>query len=451
MRRFLSEQITKICAFWSYLKKLIMRNPKRDGSVSSAGSSGPQKIRWVVTFDKVLEPEDDASIDKQFLSCTKEGDGRCISARRIKGNSALVELWEFEGPEVDIRTHKQKITAGVSSTGTHSDLDFEIDFKEHFPEGLNFDDFTFPAFSHNGKGEQPLLIAVLDTGVDTSVIPPQYLWHDKESGRPGRSFIKNDGEIEDDDKDRHGTMVTSLILEQFRHFKDYPVQIMNLKTHDANGKGDLFAIMDAICFAKKNGADIINASWGFYHDEDIVNSYLKDLITKTLLDEGILFVTVAGNKIPGSGPYFFPATFGKGIPDEQKNLLVVTSLNDTLEKVSKNHNSSPEWVDFGVPADFNQAIGDAEYYTYKLPLKRKPPYVDPKPDDYLAVSGTSFATAIATGRIATFVKVRKGNKKEMIEDIGDALFGLSPALEEAIIGGRYLKRTSIPLTTTSMS
>jgi len=421
-----------------------MRNPKRDGSLSSAGSSVHQKIRWVVTFDKVPEPEDDASINKQFLSCTKEGNGRCISARRIKGNSSLVELWEFEGPEVDIRTHKQKITAGVSSTGTHSDLDFEIDFKEHFPEGLNFDDFTFPAFSHNGKGEQPLLIAVLDTGVDTSVIPPQYLWHDKETKRPGRSFIKNDGKIEDDDKDRHGTMVTSLILEQFRNFPDYPVQIMNLKTHDANGKGDLFAVMDAICFARENGADIINASWGFYQEQDITDSHLKDLIIKTLFDKKILFVTVSGNKIPGSGPYFFPATFGKGVSDEQKNLIVVTSISDAMDRVSDYHNSSPEWVDFGVPADtIRNDDGEREYYIYKQLFRSKK---DPKITHSVSMSGTSFATAIATGRISTFGKGR-GNKKKMIDEIGAALFDANPSLEEAIIGGRFLKRRSDPTAT----
>lgn len=414
-----------------------MKNPDNVDSGSIEENSENQRVRLVVMFDEVPSSDDDKFIEECIHNCTSEWDDKCTHAKRIRGNSSHVELWEFEGTPTSIRTHSDRILSGVSSTKTHSE-NFEIDFQEQIAEEPKLNGFTFPAFSHNGNGEEPLLIAVLDTGVDTSVIPREFLWHDKESGQPGKSFIKNEGRIEDDDKYRHGTLVSSLILEQFRDFPDFPVQIMNLKTHNGDGKGDLFAIMDAICFARENGADIINASWGFYQDEEISDSLLKKLITESLLNQEILFITVSGNKIPGSGPYFFPATFGKGISDEQKNLIVVTSINDKMDKVNVNHNSSPEWVDFGVPADSIQKDdGKREYYIYNQLFQSKS---DPELTHSISVSGTSFATAIATGRIATFGKDRKGNKKKIIDDIGSALFDANSSLEEAIIGGMYLKR-----------
>lgn len=422
-----------------------MKDSYNVDSQSIAGGSGTQRARWVVMFDKVPSSKDDEFIEGCIHNCTSEGDEKCTHAKRIKGKSAMVELWEFEGTPTNIRTHKEIILSGVSSTNTHAESNFEIDFKEQRVQAFNLNEFTFPPYSYLGKEKKPLLIAVLDTGVDTSIIPHEFLWqHDKQLGK---SFIKNKGKIEDDDENRHGTLVSSLILEQFKDFQDYPVQIMNLKTHDGNGKGDLFAIMDAICFAKENGADIINASWGFYQNEEIASSYLKNLITETLLNEKILFITVSGNKTEDIGQFFYPAGFGKGIPDEQKNMLVVTSLNNGMNKVSETQNSSPEWVDFGVPADFTQNFENREYFMFKLPFKKKPTYVDSTMDNSLSVSGTSFAAAIATGRIGTLGVERKRNKRDLFLQVDGEVFGENPSLSEAINGGRFLKRKLSPSTT----
>src|SRR5690606_31753378 len=144
---------------------------------------------------------------------------------------------------------------------THAEFNYDIGFRDDEPEPLNLQAFNFPFSGPKpGKNNGTIKIAVLDTGIDTGFFPTDYLW--RENGIYGRSFIKNEGAIEDDDAYRHGTLVSSLILNQF---KDYPVQIMNLKTHNADGKGDLFSIVDAICFAMEQKVDIINASWGFYY------------------------------------------------------------------------------------------------------------------------------------------------------------------------------------------
>lgn len=414
-------------------------------SQSIAGDTDTQKVRYVVMFDNEPSEKDDHFIKDYISNCTSSGANKCTRAKRIKGKSSLVELWEFEGNPANIRTHTQKITAGVSSTNTHSESNFEIDFKEDQHEEIDLSKFKFP--SSGGRKGEPILIAVLDTGVKTDFIPKEFLW--KHEGRYGKSFIKNGGEIEDDDKDLHGTLVSSYILNQFKDFPDYPVQIMNLKTHDKNGKGDLFAIMDAICFARKEGAAIVNASWGFYQNEDIKKSYLKDLITKNLSEDNILFVTVSGNINPkiDEGKFFFPALFGKGISDKRKNIIVVTSLNKEGDKVSETQNSSYKWVDLGVPGDYTKISRDKEYNMFELPFERR--NGTGTPINYSFISGTSFAAAIATGRIATFLSYKRGKRndlgtiKKLIGTSGDLLFSNNKVLKKAIKGGRSLKRHSI--------
>lgn len=430
---------------------ITVTNIRMKKNFTNTGDPGPvqegndiQKMRWVVTFDKEPSEKDDHFIKDYINKCRSSGDN--IRAKRIKGKSSLVELWEFEGNSANIHTHTQKITAGVSSTNTHSEFNFEIDFKEDAHEEIDLTKFKFPS-SGNRKSD-PILIAVLDTGVKTDFIPKEYLW--QHEGRYGKSFIKNGGEIEDDDKNLHGTLVSSFILNQFKDFPDYPVQIMNLKTHDENGKGDLFAIMDAICFAKKEGAAIINASWGFYQNEDISKSYLKDLITKTLYKKNIIFVTVSGNINPeiDEGNYFFPALFGKDISDKRKNIIVVTSLNTEGDKVSETQNSSSQWVDLGVPGDFSKVLDKKEYHLFELPFEKKNGAADSMTNNFSFISGTSFAAAIATGRIATFLSY-KGSKrkglgtiKKLIGTSGDLLFSNNKLLKKAIKGGRSLKRKS---------
>jgi len=423
-----------------------MKDSKSNISASKVVDDDTQKARWVVTFDKEPSVEDDDFIEGYIQNCTSSGDHTCTKAKRIKGKSSLVELWEFEGNPADIRTHTQKITAGVSSTNTHSETNFEIDFKEDQHEEINLSKFKFP--SSGNERENPILIAVLDTGVKTDFIPKEFLW--EHEGRYGKSFIKNGGEIEDDDKDLHGTLVSCFILDQFKHFPDYPVKIMNLKTHDKNGKGDLFAIMDAICFAKEKGAAIINASWGFYQNEDISKSYLKDLITKTLYKKNILFVTVSGNINPeiDEGNYFFPALFGRGISDKRKNLIVVTSLNTAGDKVSETQNSSFKWVDLGVPGDFTKVSDNKEYYMFELPFEKQNGSSKSMTNNFSFISGSSFAAAIATGRIATFLysqhqkRKKLGTIKKLIGKSGDLLFLNNSLLKKAIKGGRSLKRKS---------
>ena len=95
----------------------------------------------------------------------------------------------------------------------------------------------------------------------------------------------------------HGTLVSQYIINEFATSQNKAVELMALKTHDKDGRGDLFSSICAIHYAMEKGAQIINASWGFYYYEDGPHPYLNNLITNVLREKGILFVAAAGNKI----------------------------------------------------------------------------------------------------------------------------------------------------------
>jgi hypothetical protein len=171
--------------------------------------------------------------------------------------------------------------------------------------------------------------------------------------------------------------------------------------------------MRAITYAIENKATIINASWGFYSYYQNLDLFLKKVISNKLKNNGVLFISAAGNKIQEvdeeatkifleSHPRFFP----KNKPNEQftrslrnlafhnffpaclsnsiNNFITVTTVHG--DEVSKTQNYSNRHVDLGITAD---ALSDGEM-VFKLPFQESG-----------IRSGSSFATAIATGMIGS--------------------------------------------------
>lgn len=432
-----------------------------------------QTTKWVITFDEKPISSELDGIEKAL-----KDEKNCLK-RRFIGTDEMVELWELEGSEIEIKTNIQTILSGVHSTNTHNGLNIGIGFKEENAINLDISKYKLPDFGEIRPDQEEILIAVLDTGVSTALIPEEYLWKNSKDGKYGKSFINNGGKVEDDDRNLHGTLVSSFIINQFKD-SGYRVKIMNLKTHDGNGKGDLYAIVDAIYFAKKNHAKIVNASWGFYNSQLFEDSYLKELIFNKLYEEGVLFVTVSGNKQANDGAqesYFYPGEFGRGVLEEKKNMIVVTTVSPNSPSFSKTQNFSPDWVDLGVPCDYVTRIGNKFHYVFELPFKRKDEFVDGESPVF--VSGSSFAAAIASGLMGSFlsenyfpeiykkgenetanmkeqvgakgsadeknpdVKRKPINKKKLIDIIGSDLFGQRGALSSGIKDGRILKRKII--------
>lgn len=213
---------------------------------------------------------------------------------------------------------------------------------------------------------------------------------------------------------------------------------MPLKTHDKNGVGDLFGIICAIHFAIAKGAQIINASWGFYYYYELPIPYLKTLISNVLRKQGILFVTASGNKIDVDdvlAKQLYMAEYGEVLTDSQlRNLVihnfypanlstitnsVVTVTTTDGSTVSASQNYAKEYVDLGVMADQVSKEG----MMFKLPFDTG--------EKEALISGSSFATAIATGLIGANCK-----KSGYVPNIkkADFLSALSVLMNEDLTG-----------------
>jgi hypothetical protein len=355
-------------------------------------------------------------------------DASKLKTRKCSSCDGDVELWQ--APDIHTRIHADGLAAGTKSPGSSRPVGqdglgyYSLNFKQNIPmdslgkfENLN----GIKKIENDTRGKEVVRIAVLDTGINTEqIIGTSYLWTNPESknkcypgDRFGWNFINDDGDVRDDNLNLHGTLVSHFIINQFATSQNKAVELMTLKTHDENGSGDLFKSICAIHYAMKKGAQIINASWGFYYYEDGAHPYLDYLITNVLRKQGILFVAAAGNKMQDADDFahkaYKAAHGGSDIPDSylrnleyhnfypaclsKKDNNVVTVTTADKNRVSPSQNYSSRYVDLGAMPD-------------DLTLMRfKEPFVLPAgtPGAVKTVSGSSFAAAIVTGRIGAFL------------------------------------------------
>lgn len=311
--------------------------------------------------------------------------------------------------------------------------------------------------------QKEIVIAVLDTGIEPDLIPEEYLWVDPEASKEksylqnlsngvyGRNFVAGpettakeiDGkmvlgdpeilDIRDDHPLLHGTMMCAYIINQFRH-SEYAVKIMCLKTHRADGTGDLEAIYRAIHYARYHGADFINASWAFPAIEAESYSILRDGIQQVISDNHSLFLTVSGNRSSEfPDRHYYPAKFGKRSSGSPLGVLVAATVDSNKSTVSPSEMHSKDYVDFGVPCD-KEMVGK---FLYELPLKQISGVVGYQ-------QGASVAVAKATGFLASqlpehlFANKHFRNKAGILEYDTNTSFSTYPVLSDMIIGGRVL-------------
>ena len=400
-----------------------------------------------------------------------------VKIRTCDSCNSYVELWQ--GANIHTVIHEEGIRAGTVSGGSRgvgedSLARYSLNYIQHLPvdplpsiRQYKFRDKPVPM---SGSAKDTVIIAVLDTGIDTmNVVRSQYLWkNSKERNNPGTdddsncyrddtfgwNFIGNSPQIHDDNLNLHGTLISQFILSEFEKFPNNFPQIMTLKTHDNQGRGDLFSAICALHYALDKGADIINASWGFYYYHDDTHPYLDSLITKVMRDKGVLFVTASGNKIDEIDAYAqasYQKEHGVSLPDsvlrnlevhnfypaclaeQTNNVMVATTTNGS--KISPTQNYSSRFVDFGVVAD----TIDPSVMKFQVPFTSAPVFI----------SGSSFATAILTGKIGALADKSAFqtslNKQDIINNIASGASGVmqtSGSLDSRnlVRDGRYIKR-----------
>jgi hypothetical protein len=345
-----------------------------------------------------------------------------------------VVLFKSRDPDlITIITTLGKESGTLSPSG-NSGEEYSLNYYQKVPIGTNNPiDLNKDEEDVTVVNKEEIVVAVLDTGLDTNLVDPKYLWENTsvaaepdcyKGAKSGWNFVENCSHFHDDDPGKHGTIVTKYIINEFKKSPNNSVKIMPLKTHNANGEGDLFGILCAIYFAKVKGANIINASWGLYCYEGDPFRLMSRLIKKKLQEAGILFITAAGNRIEaedvkaieifknknqGKTPedhqlrnldihHYYPAHLSKLKPDEEgaENTVITVTTTDGKE-VCDTQNFSNQFVDVGVQADATVKSEDeakAKEMKFKVPFRTKPPKE--------LISGSSFATAIATGVIGAY-------------------------------------------------
>jgi hypothetical protein len=438
-----------------------------------------QKERYVADEIIIMYKGTPTAESRDSIKTNLINAGIDISALKIKQcNScgSYIELWQADNIHTTI--HGEGISLGTvngKSEGVGEDdlAQYSLNFIQRLPIDALPDRrrFKFDGSLKTGAGKDTIVIAVLDTGVDTTkLVKSKHLWKnriEKESNAVdpdancyvgddfGWNFIGENSSVYDDNVNLHGTLVTQYIVSEFKSSPNNLVQIMSLKTHDDQGSGDLFSSICALHYAMDKGANIVNASWGFYYYNDSPHPYLDSLVTKVLKQKGILFITAAGNKIDEIDAYakhvyqeehgipfpdsllrnleyhnFYPAC----LSDSLNNVITVTTTDGSA--ISPTQNYSSLYVDLGVKAD----TVNTSSMKFVLPFSAPRVYM----------SGSSFATAIATGKIGSNLPKDQyvpGIEKQavinkIIDQTGSSVFNDSQALKDGklIRDGRFTKR-----------
>ncbi|MEJ7736675.1 MAG: S8 family serine peptidase [Chitinophagaceae bacterium] len=365
---------------------------------------------------------------------------------------------------------KGQVTAGSQSPTTGEDgpvfysRNYRVRHKKPYMPRITSVERPSPV---NNLGRS-VKVAVFDTGIEPGELS-NYAYNYSGSSciagaESGWNFIKQNRDYRDDNDIKHGTIVTRFITDQVVKAKRNRIEVLPVKTHDANGISDLFNVLCAFAYAKEMGVQVVNASFGFYvprrmlspeddpYDPNVLllRKYIEHYLTKN----NILLITAAGNSDKVNlrrtfeehgRPYrptdprdlnqvsFYPASLARN-PDFA-NVIAVTTvfINKGKGSVSPDQNFSKDVVDIGVMADG----ASKDDYVFNNPLLNKNE----------TVNGSSFAAPIVTGiicanydRIKTVIN-RKGFKKDDIwKELGSQFVSRNETLTDKIKGGKVIVR-----------
>ncbi|WEK35052.1 MAG: S8 family serine peptidase [Candidatus Pseudobacter hemicellulosilyticus] len=411
-----------------FIKEYGNTNPVRWGEKGVFEGKGVsyRDDELLIFYKQPPTPESKKQIEQDIIS-----NGVTVTeVRKCNDCDGYVELWK--GSNIHTIVHGDGVKAGSGrggskGVGEDSLARYSLNYINRLPvditDGMPNPNNSKPASKTavSGAGKDTILIAVLDTGIDTLAwIGSNQLWvnpGEKKGGNDkdhncyiddinGWNFLSNTPNFHDDNM--HGTLVSRYIMDEFTAASPHFVQLMGLKTHDHTGSGDLFSTICAIHYAVKKGAKIINASWGFYYYEDNPHPYLDSLITNICRSKGILFLAAAGNKIPqedllaksiyqqryGTTPSdaalrnlalhnFYPANFSKA----DNNVITVTTTDGSQVSATQNWNAT--YASLAIKAD----VVTSTHMKFLMPFA----------STTFEISGSSFATAIATGKIGAWL------------------------------------------------
>jgi|GEM_PF-1803897 len=277
------------------------------------------------------------------------------------------------------------------------------------------------------------IVAVLDTGIDINHPDlADHIWIN-ENERKGKSGVDDDGNgfIDDvngwdfyrnnarvynsEDDDVHGTHVAGTIAASINNNIGIAgiapnVKIMPLKFIGPDG-GTTFSAIQAIQYAKDNGAQIVNNSWSG------VSGHSGDVLEQAIENSGMLFVVAAGNEgIDIDKNPKYPASY------TSENMIKVAAV-DSRGYLAKFSNYGFRHVDVAAP-------GVSILSTVPRNQRGK--------EEYRYYSGTSMATPHVSGTAALLLGLY-GDKKpseivQVLKESGTSIV----SLDDMIFSGKMI-------------
>jgi hypothetical protein len=368
--------------------------------------------------------------------------------KKCSGCDDALEVWE--GATVQNFITGEVARASTSPKGQPSGEDDTLYYSLNFIVELPIDKrpgtYQPVVLPPQNRSNFPVItLAVFDTGVDPDITSNNTasVVTCKPGGDKGWNFVAENNSVADDFPVKHGTIVSKYILDEVKANRSgNNVNILPVKIFATDGTSDLFAVLCGFAYAKKAGAQIINASFGFYYYIDEPPAILLKYTEAMLTANNIILVAAAGNRIVDEDTeaaklglagadlrnldrhYFYPGGLSKFLP----NVFCVTTANKTTGAVSPTQNFSNTRVDVGT----SPAAGAG--YEFVHPFA---------PDQ--TISGSSFATPIFAGKLCSWysqVVSAPFNKEAILLSLKAkaVVFDDVPALNALIKNGRYVTR-----------
>lgn len=229
-------------------------------------------------------------------------------------------------------------------------------------------------------------VAIIDTGIDFS--------HPLFAGRMASAFydfVDNDPNPNDEPNGRgsgHGTFVAGLIA-----LAAPEARIMPIRAFSSDGRGTSFNIAKAIRFARDNGANVINLSFGLIEPDGMIRDAINYAYSSSYL------VAAAGND--NLDFLQFPSALSK--------MCSVASTTDNDRKAAfSNFNKNI----------FVSAPGESLYSAYPGRL-------------WAYWTGTSFSTALVSAEAAQLLalnpKQNRSDLDKIVQSTGVSIDGLNPS------------------------
>ncbi len=201
--------------------------------------------------------------------------------------------------------------------------------REHYSWGVAATglDTMLNRIRDNGIIPAGVTVAVLDSGV---TIENPYL-----AGRLLAGYNALDASDDITDEMGHGTHVAGIIVDG----TDTCVSILPIKVFNADGRGPILAVKNAILYALENGASVINLSMSGLDRKRTV-TYLENTFQQAI-DAGTVICVSAGNQASDVMDYY---------PSRSDKVLTVAALEQSGDKMRRaGYSNYGDAIDFALP------------------------------------------------------------------------------------------------------